>query len=75
MIYAQIKSGQKLHLVFDAEGKLSQPLCGQRAESYRMSINAPLAHACKKCQRIFAANSGKKARARFYLSLAQEGRA
>lgn len=60
MIYAQIKSGRKLHLVCEAGeedrgsvvryGYLGAPLCGQSMEgNYRMTINLPLANACKKC--------------------------
>ena len=62
MRYAQIKSGGKLHLVYDpgeghgAEivraGTLSQPLCGTHAASYRMTCNVPLAHACRRCRRV-----------------------
>lgn len=60
MIYAQIKSGRKLHLAmqpgeeFRGEviraGQISTPICGQpMGDRYRMTINLPLAHACKKC--------------------------
>lgn len=61
MIYAQIKSGRKLHLALEGGerdregvriefGMLSRPLCGQHMEgNYRMTINVPLANACKKC--------------------------
>jgi hypothetical protein len=64
MRYAQISSGKKLHIVAEAgeeyrgqvirKGFLSNPLCGQRKHpnGYRMTINVPLAHACKKCVRI-----------------------
>lgn len=68
MRYAQIKSGQKLHLVYEAgEGKdasnlmpaghISAPLCGEHsfAGGYRMTINVPLANACRRCQRVFNA--------------------
>lgn len=66
MIYAQIKSGRKLHLALEAGernqkgvmveyGYLSPPLCGQRMSgNYRMTINVPLANACKKCGAISA---------------------
>ena len=65
MVYAQIKGGNKLHLVCEAgeeyrgevvrKGYLSNPLCGQRVPSsgYRMTINVSLAHACKRCVRIY----------------------
>ena len=49
--YAQEKGGQKLHIVFDHEDVVSQPLCGRKVSGYRMTINAPLAHACKNCVR------------------------
>lgn len=53
MRYAQIKSGQKLHLVFEfADGSVSQPICGQKTDRYRMTINVPLANACKNCLRV-----------------------
>lgn len=63
MIYAQIKSGSKLHLACEPgeeyrgevirKGFLSKPLCGQPAPNgYRMTVNLPLAHACKRCQRV-----------------------
>lgn len=65
MRYAQIKGGQKLHLVYEpGEGKddkniirmgyLSNPLCGTQyfKGSYRMTINVPLANACRNCLRV-----------------------
>jgi hypothetical protein len=68
MIYAQIKSGLKLHLVFEPgeelrgevirKGFLSNPLCGQKHNGYRMMINVPLAHTCKNCLRIFQSLKG-----------------
>ena len=66
MTYAQIKSGGKLHLVCEPgeeykgeiirAGRLSLPLCGQRVpgRGYRMNINVPLGHACKRCLRSYA---------------------
>jgi hypothetical protein len=74
MIYAQVKRGQKLHLVYEAgEGKdklhsieagyVSSPLCGRPVPTgYRMTINVPLANACKNCLRVYRArqnNSGE----------------
>lgn len=62
MIYAQIKSGRKLHLALQPgectkagaiieRGYLSRPICGQSMTgNYRMTINVPLANACKKCR-------------------------
>lgn len=68
MIYAQIKAGQKLHLVYEpGEGRddqsivkagyLSTPLCGQPMPeaSYRMNINVPLGNACKRCLHVYRA--------------------
>jgi hypothetical protein len=65
MRYAQLKGGRKLHLVYEpGEGfrygwqiplnTISAPLCGTHffAGSYRMTINAPLGHACKNCIRV-----------------------
>lgn len=63
MRYAQVASGQKLHLVCEPgeelrgqvvrAGFLSQPLCGRRFEgNYRMTINLPLGHSCKNCRRV-----------------------
>jgi hypothetical protein len=70
MIYAQIKGGQKLHLAYEPgegpapdtlvpAGHLSAPICGQRTFNghYRMTINLPLAHACKNCLRVARARS------------------
>ena len=74
MKYMQIESGQKLHLVYEAgegpsedkiirAGYVSAPICGRgfRASDggYRMTINMPLAHACKRCQRIYRARHGR----------------
>lgn len=69
MIYAQIKSGNKLHLVFNAEDKCSQPICGKTTNSYRMTINVPLGNACKNCLRIYRLNQGIKIKKEFYNSL------
>lgn len=64
MIYAQISSGRKLHLVCEPGeeyrgeviryGRISNPLCGQPLppKGYRMTINVPLGHACKKCRKL-----------------------
>lgn len=52
MKYAQQKGGQKLHLVYELPtGGVTQPICGQKVNGYRMTINVPLGHACKKCRR------------------------
>jgi hypothetical protein len=65
MIYAQITKGRKLHLAFEPgegrsrdklipAGHISNPLCGQPAPNgYRMTINVPLANACKRCLRVY----------------------
>lgn len=70
MIYAQIKSGQKLHLAYEAgegpdsqhlvqRGHVSKPLCNDASYegAYRMTINVPLANACKRCLRVFNARN------------------
>lgn len=51
-MYAQHKSGQKLHVVYDL-GELghTQPVCGRRFNRFRMTINVPLGHSCKACWR------------------------
>lgn len=66
MRYAQIKSGQRLHLVFEPgegrnnrhpvrAGHLGTPLCGRHVPpgGYRMTINVPLANACRNCLRVW----------------------
>ena len=66
MIYAQVEGGQKLHLVYEAgegvdsfhlipKGRVSNPLCNRPFDSYRMTINMPLANACKNCLRVYSA--------------------
>lgn len=66
MIYMQIKSGQKLHLAYEAgegisksnlipAGHVSSPICGRGFDEngrHRMTINLPLNNACKNCTRI-----------------------
>ena len=49
--YVQYKSGLKLHLghVVDDDKIHARVLCGRRFDKFRMSINVPLAHACKSC--------------------------
>jgi hypothetical protein len=70
MIYAQIKSGRKLHLACEAGeedrgsvvryGYLGAPLCGQPMEgNYRMTCNLPLAHSCQRCQRVYRARANQ----------------
>lgn len=70
----QIKSGQKLHLVYEAgegvdrtklipAGRLSAPICGRGFDdngNYRMTINIPLANSCRNCLRIHKARHSKK---------------
>lgn len=67
MRYMQIKSGQKLHLVYEpGEGKdpqslipanhVSAPICGRGFDEnghFRMTINVPLGNACRNCQRVY----------------------
>lgn len=62
----QIKSGQKLHLAYEAgegnngkiieAGHISAPICGRGFDengNFRMTINVPLANACKNCLRVY----------------------
>ncbi len=71
MIYAQIAAGQKLHIAYEPgegpdaahlvpAGHLGKPLCGRPLDSYRMTINVPLANACRNCLRVYAARHGKE---------------
>lgn len=66
MRYAQISSGNRLHRVYEAgegqnrehlirAGHISGPLCKTRffKGHFRMTINVPLAHACKNCDRVY----------------------
>lgn len=67
MRYAQIKSGLRLHIVCEAgeeyydtiirKGHLSPPLCRTKyfKGHFRMTINIPLANACKNCCRVWDA--------------------
>ena len=71
MRYAQIKGGNKLHLVFEAEDSVSQPICGIKVNGYRMTINLPLRHACQNCQRIYRQNGGAKIRKKFFRSIGE----
>lgn len=49
MRYIQHRGGNKLHIAFEIEGGLTQPVCGRVFDKYRMSINVPLGNACKNC--------------------------
>lgn len=66
MRYAQIKNGHKLHMVFEPgegwsqdrlvpAGRVSAPLCNEPTFTghYRMTINVPLANACRNCLRVW----------------------
>jgi hypothetical protein len=67
VIYAQVARGQKLHLAYEPgegidahhlipRGSLGKPLCGRIVPNgYRMTINVPLANACKRCLRVYEA--------------------
>jgi hypothetical protein len=73
MTYMQLKGGAKLHLVFEAEGHLSRPICGQHWNgTYRMTSNVPLAHSCNNCRRVFHANEGRKIRREFFNAILKE---
>lgn len=51
--YAQEKSGQKLHIVpVISDGVSNTALCGKHVKTWRMTINVPLAHACRNCARV-----------------------
>ena len=52
MRYAQIKSGLKLHLVHEYDNTVGQPICGIKTNRFRMTINVPLGHECKRCIRV-----------------------
>jgi len=57
--YAQEYGGQKLHLVQDfGDGEVAyRAVCGRnpgKRGTWRMTINVPLANACKNCVRLFA---------------------
>ena len=52
MKYVQIKSGQKLHLIYELPTGLTQPLCGIKTNHYRMTVNIPMGHSYKNCNRI-----------------------
>lgn len=59
--YAQEYKGQKLHLVQEiTQQDVSQvALCGRNCcqrGNWRMTINMPLANACKRCLQVFEAN-------------------
>lgn len=51
MRYAQQKKGQKLHIVYEINGQLTQPICGRKVDNYRMNINLPMGNSCKNCNR------------------------
>lgn len=65
MTYAQVAAGQRLHIVCEAgevyrgqvipAGCLSRPLCGRRAEAYRIVTDAPRANVCRHCLRVYRA--------------------
>lgn len=72
MRYAQIRAGQRLHLVCEPgeqwpgqeivrAGSLGQPICGRLTiVGYLMTCNLPLAHACRNCLRVFEAHHKMK---------------
>ena len=61
MRYAQLKPGQKLHLVEEFSGNRVSPraLCGIGGE-WCLTINLPMGHACMNCQRVYKARHGGK---------------
>ncbi len=61
--FAQEYSGQRLHFVDSfADGSVSlRGFCGRnpsRRGNWRMTINVPLAHACRNCLRVWRARRG-----------------
>jgi hypothetical protein len=60
--WAQHRRGQKLHLVpmLAKDEPLLIALCGKHVEHWRMTINAPLAHACKNCCRVDRQNGRQR---------------
>ncbi len=73
MRYMQIKSGQRLHLVYEPgegldpqhlipAGRFSAPLCGRGlddAGGFRMTISVSLGNACKRCLAVYAARAAQ----------------
>ena len=57
MIYAQHKGGQKLHLAYELENGVTQPICGKKVDGYRATFNLPLGNACKNCRRRLISKS------------------
>lgn len=60
--YAQEAGGQQLHLVGSySDGTVeNRALCGRtpkRRGHWRMTINAPLGHACRRCLRVYDART------------------
>ena len=49
MRYAQHKSGQKLHIVFEVNEGFTHPICGRRFDHYRANFNIPLGNTCRNC--------------------------
>ena len=51
MRYAQVRAGQKLHLVHTRDERPEmRALCGRRGP-WRLTINLPMGMACKRCLR------------------------
>lgn len=63
--YAQRQSGQKLHITEKcADGAVADiAICGigvaPERGAWRMTINVPLGHACKRCTRIARGTRGR----------------
>lgn len=49
MRYAQHKGGQKLHIAYELENGLTQPICGKKVDRYIATFNVPLGKNCKNC--------------------------
>lgn len=55
--YAQYRAGRRLHMTEAFMGGLvsMRALCGFAPGEWRMTIDVPLAHACRNCSRVYAA--------------------
>ena len=51
MKYAQVKAGNKLHLVYELPtGGITGPVCGIKTNHFRLTVNLPMGMACKNCR-------------------------
>jgi hypothetical protein len=74
MRYMQIRKKQKLHLVYEPgegvnkehlieAGYIGAPICGRGFDKatggFKMTINVPLANACRNCLRVMEARDAR----------------